>query len=108
MIKSKRTSQPVAPEDLRCGEYVSITQVVMEHLPCELERPSWENQGPVKTLWLPFCAPRPMKVVDISLPFVFVQMATGKHEVVDVRRFRLARLPEPFGKKAFKRLKDQS
>jgi hypothetical protein len=57
---------------------------------------------PIRVTLMPGQA-QPMKVVEVCLPFVLVRKASGKHETLDVRRYRFARVSKEFGRKAFKR-----
>ncbi|MFO0838685.1 MAG: hypothetical protein U1D55_09145 [Phycisphaerae bacterium] len=98
--------KPVAPEDVRRGDYLCILQLVWEHLGCvAIETAQWQPVRPVRVEWLPFDDMKPLRVVGVCLPFLLVQTPDRMHETVDVRRYRLARLPERFGRKAFKRLR---
>ena len=38
----------------------------------------------------------PMKVVEVCLPFVLVERATGRHRTLDVRRHKLARVSDRY------------
>lgn len=97
-------SKPVAPEDLKTETYVAALSMLIEHLPCE-ESP-WKRPEPVRTVWLPTeNAGVPLRVVEVCLPFVLVEQPDGKHQTLDTRRYRLARLSERYAKKAVKRLR---
>lgn len=98
-MKSMFTDNPtevaasVAPEDLRCGDYVAVLSVVHEY-------PSFfwcgdsgllPREEPVR-LQLMQDDGTPLKIKAICLPFVFVKDAHGKHRTLDIRLCRLARL----------------
>ena len=105
--KEKTISQPLAPEDIRAGDFVSLLQVVSEVLPFFfMEDVQYRKVETVKITHLPHST-RPLEVVEVCLPFVLVKGTDGKHETLDVRRHRLARLSQRYGKKAFKRFKAQ-
>ncbi len=101
-------ARPLAPEDIRRGQYVAILHVLIELLPelCASDiaiRPP----KPVSTLWLPFDDDEPLKVRQVCLPFVLAKKPDGKARTLDVRRYRLALLPDEYGKKVFKLLKER-
>ncbi len=101
-------SQPLAPEDIRPGDYVSLLHVVSEFVPffC-IEDLDFRRVEPVRVTRMPWTI-EPMEVVEVCLPFVLVRRPDGKHETLDVRRHGIARLSQRFGKRAFKRFKAQS
>ena len=102
----KTISKALPPEDIRPGDYVSVTHVLGEFLPCFSEMP-WQPVELIRVMMLPWQV-QPMKVVEVCLPFVLVRKVSGKHETLDVRRYRLARVSKDFGRKAFKRLQIDS
>lgn len=102
----KTISQALAPEDIRAGDYVSILHVLGEFLPLFIEQP-WQPVEPIRVMLFP-CSVQPMKVVEVCLPFVLVRKVNGKHETLDVRQHRLARVSKDFGRKAFKRYQVES
>ena len=62
---------------------------------------------PVSTLWLPFGQNEPVKVKQVCLPFVLAKQPDGKLRTLDVRRYRLALLPDEYGRKVFRLLKER-
>jgi len=92
----------IAPEDLNIGDYV-ITHAVVEAFHCvqcepgtvlttRFERtPSWEV--------------KPLRVRAVCLPYVFCVTASRGHEMVDVRRERLAVVPEAFARAVWSRVR---
>jgi hypothetical protein len=102
----KKISTALAPEDVKVGDYVGILHVITEFPRAFLcGDQTWESPSElVRWQWM---APpgEPMKVVEVSLPFVLVRQADGKHRTLDMRRHRLARVSERFGRKAFKRFR---
>ncbi len=105
MSEEKTMSQPLAPEDIRPGDYVSLLHVVSECVPffC-IEDVQFRQIEPVRITHMPRSI-EPMEVVEVCLPFVLVRLPDEKHQTLDVRRHRVARLSQRFGKKSFKRLK---
>ncbi len=100
-------SQPLAPEDIRPGDFVSLLHVVSECVPffC-IEDVQFRQIEPVRITHMPRSI-EPMEVVEVCLPFVLVRKVDGEHATLDVRRHKLARLSQRFGKKSFKRFKMQ-
>ena len=105
MDQGTTISKPIAPEDIEAEMYITALYVMTEHLLLCDDSP-WKREGPIRTLWLPWCgAGVPLRVVEVCLPFVLVEQPDGKHTTLDTRRYRLARLGQRYGKKASKRLR---
>lgn len=99
-------SRPLAPEDVRPGDYIAVATEIFEHLPCHFGRAeSVGPPAPLRVAWTPCDAGAPYRVSAVCLPFVLAQDADGAGRTLDVRRHRLVRLTERYGKKAFKRLR---
>ena len=101
MARDTHISRALAPEDIRPGDYIAPLHVVVEHmrLPWECSSASTANEL-VRTLQLPG-GTTPVLVQAVCLPFVLVQTAKGRHCTLDVRRYRLARVSETFGRHVF-------
>jgi hypothetical protein len=100
----------VAPEDLRCGDFVALLSVVHEFpsffwscgsgaLACD---------RPVRVECTGTEDGAPLRIEAICLPFVFVKDAAGKYRTLDVRLCRLARLSADYGRKVWKALRRQA
>ena len=105
-------SRTLAPEDIRPDMFVVIQDYVEEYLPeWSLTDPHLKGDGqPLRFRFLPCDCPgcghlTPMKVSAVGLPFVLVKTIKGAHRTIDVRRYRLAQLPDHYGRKVFKKLK---
>lgn len=96
-------ARAVPPEEIRAGDYVAILHIVGEHLPCTWGEEAWKPAAPVRMLWLPWTNV-PMRVQEVCLPFLLVRDPDRKSQTLDVRRYRLARVSDRFGRKSFKRL----
>lgn len=100
----------VAGEDLRPGDYVALfTQV------CELPSYFWDDAdfslSPhelVRLTHIPREAGVPLKIVDVSLPFVYVIKPNRTVKTLDLRRTQLVRLAPQCAKKVWKRMKSRS
>ncbi len=99
-----RTSCPVAPEDIRRGDYIAILQLVCEYVPLFGLGPD-DGDLPRRMLVLPKEGGIPMRVIEQCLPFVLVEKAGGSHTTLDTRRHRLARLSEECARLALKRIR---
>jgi len=95
-------SRPVAPGALRPGDYITAVLVLSEESAAPWER-DVGHPAVSRALRLPDTV-APTCVLEVCLPFVLVQTAQGKARVLDVRRYRLARVSETFGQRVFARL----
>lgn len=93
----------VAPEDLRCGDYVSLLNEVFE-LPSWL----WNCDAPlapgheyVRVQLAARDGGTPLKVQAICLPFVLLKTPKGKHRTVDLRSCQLVRLSAEYARRAW-------
>ena len=98
-------ARPLAPEDIQPAMYVTPTHIVEEHYPFCCDDEPWKPSAPRRMVWLPEHAGRPLKVVEVCLPFVLVEKVNGKHSTLDVRRHRLALLTQRYGDAVFVRAK---
>ncbi len=103
MDREMEIARAVAPEDIRPGEYVSVLHVVCECMPPPWERADW-NGRLSRVLLLPSGNPSPVQVVDVCIPYVLVKTARGKRRMIDVRKYRLARVSEEFGRRVFEEI----
>ena len=90
----------IAPEDLRCGDYVSLLNEVFEF-------PSWlwtrDAQVAPGSEFVRVQLPAsdggtPLKVKAICLPFVLLKTPKRKYRTIDVRSCQLVRLSEDYAK----------
>lgn len=96
-------ARPLAPEDVRAGQYVCTLQFVVECMaPADLD--SWRPPRVIRLQCLPFSS-EPQRVLAVCLPFVFVRNVNCELETIDVRRYTLARVSKTFGQLAFKKAK---
>lgn len=95
---------PIAPEDIRPGDYITILHVVLEILGdfCVADT-RYTRIEPVQIQCLPFGEPPVLEVDAVCLPYVLARDAKGAPRTLDIRRHRLARLTESFGRQSFKR-----
>lgn len=105
--KQPSIARPLAPEDIRPGDHVCVLQVLQEYLPlwCLFESDTWKDPQPLRFRWLPADGDTPLRVIEVCVPFLLVEQVDGSHRTLDLRRHRLARVSEQFGRRAFKRLR---
>ena len=103
-------AKPLAPEDVRPGDYVAV-------LDEEYELPTivWScdagitgRDEVVRIRLRPRDATAPMRVEEVCVPYVFVRKPCGKHETLDLRACRLARLNRGYAKRVCKALRNRA
>lgn len=94
----------LAPDDLAPGQYVCVMSVAHEYLhePCFAE--AWSGPSLV-TLTHQTFAPPILRVIAVCTPLVLTRRADRTHETVDLRRERLALLPEAFAREVWKAIR---
>ena len=98
-------ARPIAPEDIVPGATVAVLSATVECMPywaiespCDIDR--------VRTLrwsYVPKAAGRPLKVLSVCLPFVYVATMKGGAATLDVRRCSLVELSPEYVKAVRKR-----
>jgi hypothetical protein len=99
----------VAPEDLRCGDFVAVLSEIVE-LPSFLwteTLPSAQDEL-VRLRRLPTEGRVPLKVKAICLPFIFVKLPRGEFQTIDVRLASLVRLETSYARTVWKSLRKPS
>jgi hypothetical protein len=116
MMQSLSSTSPtelaasVAPEDLRCGDYVAVLGVICEYPSffwC-CDSGIWPREEPVRVQRADLDDGTPLKIKAICLPFVFVKDAFGGHRTLDIRLCKLARLTCQYARRVRKRLRQQA
>lgn len=97
-------AKPLAPEDVRCGDFVAVLHAI-----CEVPSYFWTSESfrlphneLVRIQHIPDDTGLPLKVKSVCLPFVFVKTPAGERKTLDLRRCRLARLDRKYAKTAWK------
>ena len=80
-------ARPLAPEDVRPDQYVSVMHELREQVPWCFDEDKTE---PRRFLLLPRKTYAPLRIVDVCVPFVLVEQVNGTHRTLDLRRCRLA------------------
>jgi hypothetical protein len=97
-------AKSLAPEEIRPGDFVAVL-----HVTCELPSFLWCADAltlpchePVRIRFVPTSESVPLKVKQVCLPYVLVKSPSGHSRTLDVRRYRLARLPQRYAQAAWK------
>ncbi len=103
MDQQTNLARRLAPEEINKGMFVAVLSITHEFIPFFCESSSvFERGEPYRMAFLPDEEDaRPLKVVAVCLPFVFVKDAHRHHRTLDVRRHRVAEIDWRFGKKYF-------
>ena len=97
------TVRSIAPEDISAGCYVAVLEEREQIVPFLCSPADWElAKGPMYLQTIPRSSGEPMRVEMVCLPFVFVKRACGRHRTLDLRRYRIARLPEAYAEHVWK------
>ncbi len=102
-----KSSRSIGPEDIKAGDYVTIAHTTYELVPDECGSFQRELE-PRRITIMSWEAGKPLKVVDVCLPFVLAKDPKGTHVTIDLRRHQLARLDDAFGKKAYKAIRGKA
>jgi hypothetical protein len=107
LARSLSIAKPLAPEDVRPGDYVALLDELYE-LPsywwCE-DAALHPRDELVRIRLLPTQENQPLKVKSVCLPFVLAKQPTGERRTLDLRRCRLARLNRKYAAAAWKAYK---
>ena len=100
---------PVAPEDIRVGDYVAEMNVITQYVMRGCDESDWQPGDRAPRLHLIAMRavdafPRLFRVLAIGLPFVYVEDAGGTTFLLTCRLTELARVPEEMGKRAMRDL----
>jgi len=110
MTHETQVAKPVAAEDLRCGDVVTVLNEISE-LPSYLwcgDAQMLSPHEPVRVLWRGGGGGIPLKVKAICLPFVLVKSPAGCHGTLDVRESQLVRLRTDYASTAWQALRKQA
>ncbi len=102
MTPCNKPSRVIGPEDVRRGDYVTVTHTLYEFIQDTCASTPRQEIPVSRVTVMSDDAGRAMKVVAVCLPFVLVEDTHGKRDSLDLRRHRVARLTNAFGRKAFK------
>ena len=107
MPKLPKPSRHVGPEDIRPGDYLTVTHATYEFIPFGCT-PDYDPDAEVKTkrvTFIPDEAGQPLKVVAVCPPFVLVKSMDKQRGSLDLRRHHVAKLSDIYGRKVFKKSK---
>lgn len=99
-------AKPLAPEDVRLGDYVAILDEEYEYpaIVWYCEPPMGREQELIRVRVRPSETGGPLRVIDACLPFVFVKPPKGEGRTLDLRAVRLARLNRDYARRVCKTL----
>jgi hypothetical protein len=107
--RSEFVARPVAPEDIRNGEFIAVLEVIAERVPgCWCDVDAFQPLKARRFVRLPQDDCNPLEVLGVCLPFVFVRQHDGDLRTLDVRRLRFARLEKAYARRAISLLKKLS
>ncbi|MEX0642749.1 MAG: hypothetical protein WD468_08620 [Pirellulales bacterium] len=105
--KGSTLSKPLAPEEVRKDEFVTLL-----HETAEVPSFFWccDNtlltpEEPVRIRFIASTCGIPLKVKSVCLPFVLVKHPTGVQRSLDLRKCRVARLTKRYATRAWKAYK---
>ncbi len=100
-------AKPLAPEDIRLGDFVTPLYVISEMPSYWWSGSSWNlpHDEPVRVRLTSSCDGVPMRVLSICLPFVLAKNPSGHETTIDLRKYQVARLDQRFAKRAWKAYK---
>jgi len=100
-------AKPLAPEEIRPGDYVTPLFVIAELPSFWWCTDTWNHplEEPVRIRFTPSAQGTPLKVRSVCLPFVLVKTAAGEQSTLDLRNCQLARLDAAHAKRAWKAFK---
>jgi hypothetical protein len=105
--KSSTLAKPLAPEEIRCGDYVTPLEEIAEwpsFFWCD-ELYQQSREQPIRIRMRPSWGGVPLRVVQVCLPFVLVKQPCGSGRTLDVRKVRIARLAKRYARAAWKSFK---
>jgi hypothetical protein len=100
-------AKPLAPEDIRQGDFVTPLWVIAEIPSFWWRCDSWSLpiEEPVRIRFLPNYEGVPLKVRSVCVPFVLVKAPSGEQKVLDLRSCQLAKLDSAHATRAWKAIK---
>ncbi|HWL09421.1 MAG TPA: hypothetical protein VNQ76_13520 [Planctomicrobium sp.] len=100
----------LAPEEVRCGDFVSLLNEVIE-IPSFFwcgDQVMSPPEEPIRWCRRVPDAGVPYRVVSVCLPFVCLRGPGKSVKMIDMKQVQLARLSRSYGKRVWKLLQEQS
>ncbi len=107
MDTKTKPSRVIGPEDVRRGDYVTVTHTLYEYISDLCAATPGQEVPITRVTVMSDDAGKANKIVEVCLPFVLVKDANGKLDSLDLRRHRVARLTKAYGRRAFSAKKGQ-
>lgn len=98
-----RVARQVRPDDICVGSFVAVLCETYEwpEFSCFGGAKEAGSDGVQRVTLVPNETKPPVRIEAVCVPFVFVVDAGGKRQVFDMRRIRLARVSNRFGRSVF-------
>jgi len=107
MTMDTTIAQPLAPEDIVPGQYITPLVRVQERFPNLYSDDAFvDKTESFRITFVPHVR-NPVRVLEVCLPFVLIETPKGKTRMLDLRRYRLARVSDRFGEAMFARAQTQ-
>ncbi|MCZ6835497.1 MAG: hypothetical protein O7G85_06965 [Planctomycetota bacterium] len=103
-------ASPLAPEDVRPDSYIAIHTMLFD-LPLwclDADDLRYASSPPPLIKRVPRNAGKPYKVKAVCLPYVYALAPDGKPLTLDLRRCRLVRLDDQYGRMVFQAMKAEA
>lgn len=100
-----KPSRVIGPEDVREGQYITVTHTMYEFLSDRCAPEYDQEVTATRVTLINGDAGQPLKVVAVCLPFVLTRNTAGLLCSLDLRQHHIAKLTKGYGRKAFKKKK---
>jgi len=101
-------SRPVAPEDLRIGDYVAVLSIRREYLPSVCAGDTeFRPVRPYRVELSDWCDGEPLRIVAVCLPFAAARSPLGRVQWLNLRSDTLVRLSRAYGRTAVRAARDK-
>jgi len=102
MVKETALARSLAPEDIKAGIYVMTLHRQNQIMMGKCSEIGDPEVVVIQVVTRPIWTELPGKVIAVCLPYVVIERAPSKTEVLDTRNDRLARVSKGFAKAALK------
>ena len=103
MKTQTKPSRAIGPEDVKRGDFVTVTHTMHEYLQDLCPSLPEDDVKIVRVTVMSEEAGQAKRVIAVCLPFILVEDIANKRASLDLRRHRIARLSKGYGRIAFKK-----
>jgi len=98
-------SRTLAPEDIRAGMYIAVLNERKTTWPWFLtaEDIFYDRVKPFVCSVIPTEGGKPLRVIEVCLPFVLIENERGQTKTLDVRTSSLVQMSDRYGRESFRR-----